>query len=107
MIAGQIPHMLTLILVAFICVVMNFAGLELAANQELDWDREFGPGDAIWPEDAPDQTSVVADKSCRTMVLTLVARGWLEENEEGLALKLYRYLLGGRLQVEQRTEEDK
>ena len=40
-IAGQIPHMLTLILVAFICVVLNFAGLELAANQELDWDREF------------------------------------------------------------------
>ena len=33
--------MLTLILVAFICVVMNVAGLELAANQELDWDREF------------------------------------------------------------------
>ncbi len=67
---------------------------------------QFGPGDAIWPEDAPDQTSVVADKSCRTMVLTSVTRGWLEKNEEGLALKLYRYLLGGRLQVEQRTEED-
>ena len=33
--------MLTLILVAFISVIMNFAGLELAANQELDWDREF------------------------------------------------------------------
>ena len=35
------PHMLTLAAVAFICVVMNLAGLELAANQELDWDREF------------------------------------------------------------------
>ncbi|MDE0218546.1 MAG: SulP family inorganic anion transporter [Spirochaetaceae bacterium] len=42
--AAQIPHMLTLILIAFICVVMNVAGIELAANQELDWDREF-PGD--------------------------------------------------------------
>ena len=61
---------------------------------------QFGPGDAIWPEDAPGQTSVVADESCRTMVLTSVTRGWLEENEEGLALKLYRYLLGGRLQAE-------
>ena len=39
--AAQVPHMLTLILVAFISVIMNFAGLELAANQELDWDREF------------------------------------------------------------------
>ena len=39
--AMQIPHMLTLVLVAFICVIMNIAGLELAANQELDWDREF------------------------------------------------------------------
>ena len=31
----------TMIFVAFICVIMNFAGLELATNQELDWDREF------------------------------------------------------------------
>ena len=38
---AQVPHMLTLIMVAFICVIMNFAGLELAANQELDWDREL------------------------------------------------------------------
>ena len=39
--AGQGAHMMTLILVAFICVVLNVAGLELAANRELDWDREF------------------------------------------------------------------
>ena len=39
--AAQSPHMLTLVAVAFLCVVMNLAGLELAANQELDWDREF------------------------------------------------------------------
>ena len=39
--AGQIPDMLTLILVALICVVMNIAGLELAVNSELNWDREF------------------------------------------------------------------
>ena len=38
---AQVPHMLSLMMVALICVVMNFAGLELAANQELDWDREF------------------------------------------------------------------
>ena len=39
--AGQIPNMLTLMLVAFICIVMNVAGLELAVNQDFDWNREF------------------------------------------------------------------
>ncbi|MCY3802889.1 MAG: SulP family inorganic anion transporter [Gammaproteobacteria bacterium] len=44
----QIPNMLTLMLVAFICVIMNIAGLELVANQDFDWDREFrGTGFAI------------------------------------------------------------
>ena len=37
----QVPNILTLVLVAFICVVMSIAGLELVANQDLDWDREF------------------------------------------------------------------
>ena len=39
--AGQIPNMLTLVLIAFIILIMNLAGLELAAGQDLDWDREF------------------------------------------------------------------
>ena len=39
--AAQIPTILTLILVSIICVVMNIAGLEVAVNQEFDWDREF------------------------------------------------------------------
>lgn len=38
---GQVPNMLALTLVAFICVIMNIAGLEAAANRDLDWDREF------------------------------------------------------------------
>ena len=42
--ATQIPNMLALILVAFICVILNLAGLEVAANQDLDWDREFRVG---------------------------------------------------------------
>ena len=37
----QIPNILTLMLIALICVVMNVAGLELAANEDLDWNREF------------------------------------------------------------------
>lgn len=38
---SQIPNILTLILIAFVCIIMNIAGLELAVNQELDWDAEF------------------------------------------------------------------
>ena len=40
-IGQQVPDMLALFVVAFIAVVMNIAGLEVAAQQELDWDREF------------------------------------------------------------------
>lgn len=40
-ILGQIPNMLTLILIALICVILNVAGLEVAVNEDLDWDREF------------------------------------------------------------------
>ena len=39
--AGQIPNMLTLIVIALICVIMNVAGLEVAVDDDLDWDREF------------------------------------------------------------------
>ena len=46
--ALQIPNMLTLMLIALICVIMNLAGLELAANHELDWDREFR-ATGCWP----------------------------------------------------------
>ena len=63
---------------------------------------ECSPGDAIWPVDPFDEkaTSVVANEPCRTMVLTPGARRWLDEHEERLALKLYRYLLAGRFQTE-------
>ena len=37
----QLPTMSMLVLVALIVVIMNLAGLEMAANQDLDWDREF------------------------------------------------------------------
>ena len=36
---------------------------------------------------------MIADQPCRTMMLTPAARLWLDENEERLTLKLYRYLL--------------
>ena len=38
---AQIPNMLTLLLVTLLCIVMYVGGLELAANRELDWNREF------------------------------------------------------------------
>ncbi len=63
---------------------------------------QFSPGDAIWLAYTLGEqvTSVVADEACCTMVLTPDAQCWLENNEERLALKLYRYLLAGHLQVE-------
>ena len=39
--AAQLPTLLALVLVALIVVIMNLAGLEMAANEDLDWDREF------------------------------------------------------------------
>ena len=60
--------------------------------------RQYGPGDAIWPGEPPDREAptVSADGSCETMVLTPAARQRLEEEEERLALRLYRYLLAAR-----------
>lgn len=57
--------------------------------------RQCSPGDVIWPTDpmADTQTTVVADEPCRTMLLTSSARRWLEENEQGLIIDLYRYML--------------
>ncbi len=68
---------------------------------------QCGPGEAIWPTGASEQraTSVVTDDSCRTMVLTLAALGWLEQHEERLTLKLYRYLLASRFQTESGAEQ--
>ena len=39
--AMQLPTLLMLVLIALIVVIMNIAGLEMAANQDLDWNREF------------------------------------------------------------------
>ncbi len=40
---------------------------------------------------------MVADEPCRTMVLTPAARRHLEDQDERLALTLYRFLLANRL----------
>ena len=47
--------------------------------------------------------TVSADEPCKTMVLAPAARCWLEEHDERLALKLYRYLLAGRFEGEPRA----
>ena len=63
--------------------------------------RQYGPGDAIWPVDPSDAkaSTVSADESCETMLLAPPARHRLEELEERLALRLYRYLLAGRFEA--------
>ena len=40
-IVGQLPNMLTLVVIALICVIMNIAGLEVATDADLVWNREF------------------------------------------------------------------
>ena len=66
--------------------------------------HQCSPGDAIWPADpaSGEAGAVIADEPCHTMVLAPAARRWLEEHEERLALKLYRYLLAGRFPAEPR-----
>lgn len=58
---------------------------------------QYGPGDAIEPRSAfgayAAETAMIADQPCRTMLLPRAARLWLEKHEEGLILKLYRYLV--------------
>ena len=73
-----------------------------AAGARVD---HYGPGDAIWPVDPSYEKAptVSADESCKTMVLAPAARRWLEEHDERLALKLYRYLLAGRFEGEPRA----
>ena len=63
---------------------------------------QCGPGDAIWPLDPTDPSAptVRAERSCSTVVLTPATRRWLEEHEERLALKLYRYLLTRSFEAE-------
>ena len=39
--AGQVPNLLILFTVTLVCVVMNLGGIEVAANVDLDWNREF------------------------------------------------------------------
>ena len=39
--AGQVPNLLILFTITLVCVVMNLGGVEVAANADLDWNREF------------------------------------------------------------------
>ena len=40
-ILSQLPNLLALTLVALICIVMALSGLEVALNEDLEWDSEF------------------------------------------------------------------
>ena len=39
--ALQFPNIVTVILITLVCVIMNTSGVEIFANTELDWNREF------------------------------------------------------------------
>lgn len=84
---------------------MLISGRASARETEGERVRQYGPGDAIWPVDPVTETAlaVSADEPCETVVLTPEARNWLEEHEERLALKLYRYLLARQFEAEPRA----
>jgi len=77
---------------------LQLLGRGQASAYDAEGTRLFqsGPGDAIEPRSAFGayiaETAMIADQPCRTMMLPPSARSWLEENEEQLILKLYRYL---------------
>ena len=73
--------------------VYDSAGLRL---------RQCGPGDVIWPSNpaVDTETTIVADESCSTMLLTPNARSWMEKHEQGLAIELYQYLLAEHFRTE-------
>ncbi|MCY4002469.1 MAG: SulP family inorganic anion transporter [Rhodospirillales bacterium] len=72
-------------------------GQASAYDAKGTWLFQYGPGGAIEPRSAfgayAAETAMIADQPCRTMTLPPAARLWLEENEEQLILKLYRYLV--------------
>ncbi len=72
-----------------------------AADLERHLDRQIQFEDLVKElRDWLESREYSADEPCETMVLTPAARRWLEEHEEQLALKLYRYLLAGRFEAE-------
>lgn len=86
---------------------MLISGRASAHGAEGERVRQYGPGDAIWPVDPVTERApaVSADEPCETAVLTPDARSWLEEHEQRLALKLYRYLLAGHFKAEPVTSQ--
>jgi SulP family sulfate permease len=98
--AAQIPHMLTLIVVAFICVVMNVAGLELATGEELDWDREFrvtGAASAVAGVGGGTVATIVVPASLRSPLLGASTR--LTGVVSALVLAVALFLGDGMLQI--------
>ena len=70
--------------------------------------RQYGPGDAIWPDSALEggAAATVADEDCRALALEPEARDALEARDDGrLVLGLYRYLLAGRFRADPEAGE--
>ena len=91
--AGQIPNILTLMLIAFICVVMNVAGLELAVNQDLDWNREFracGLASVVASFGGGTVATLIVPSSLRSKLLNATTRltGMIAASVIGFALFL-------------------
>ena len=85
-VAMQFPNILTLILVTLLSVAANVSALELAADCDLDWDREFraagwgglvagaggGPPGVVDPIGSPISHTMGADTRLTGIVVALV-----------------------------------
>ena len=93
----QVPSLLALVLLTFLCLVIYLGAFELAGNLELDWNREFKVVGLASMADLGGRSArfeVRATEPCKASMLTPEAARWLEKNEPTLMLKLYRYLIG-------------
>lgn len=70
-IALQIPNMVILILIALICVIVDVAGLEVAVDEDLDWNREFrstGLGSVVGGFGGGTPATIIVSASLRSKI---------------------------------------
>ena len=105
----QFPNILTLILVTLLCAAVTVSALELAADCDLDWDREFraagwgglvagaggGPPGVVDSVGSPISRTMGADTRLTGIVVALVVGSALLLGDSILKL-IPVPLMGGR-----------
>ena len=76
-IVGQIPNMMMLVLIALICVIVDIAGLEVAVDEDLDWNREFratGLGSIVAGFGGGTVANIIVSASLRSKIFRATTR---------------------------------